>query len=72
MSDIEFLKSENQRLRTYISLVLAENELIQRVSEIRENFTNSSESEHIIEPILRRIDKIKSEKLILENDLKIK
>ena len=72
MSDIESLKSENQRLRSYISLVLAEHELIQRVFEIRENFTNSSDSERIIEPILNRIDKIKSEKQILENDLKIK
>jgi len=32
-SEIESLKSENQKLQNYISLVLAEIELTQRVSE---------------------------------------
>ena len=50
----------------YESLVSAEIELIQRVFEIRQNFTNSSDSERLVEPILQRISKIKSEKLIFE------
>ncbi len=69
MSEIESLKSENQKLRNYISLVLSEIELTQRVSEIKQNFVNSSDSKRIITPILDRISKIKSEKLLLEHEL---
>jgi len=69
MSEIESLKSENQKLRNYISLVLAEIELTQRVSEIKRNFVNSPDSKRIITPILDRISKIKSEKLLLEQEL---
>lgn len=72
MSDVEFLKSGTLKLCNYISLIVTENELIQRVLEIKENFANSSESERTIEPILSRINKIKSEKQILENELKLK
>ena len=50
----------------YKSLVGAELELIQRVFEIRQNFLNSSDSELLVEPILQRISKIKTEKLYLE------
>jgi hypothetical protein len=50
----------------YQSLVAAEIELIQRVFEIRQNFTNSIDSERLVEPILQRISKIKSDKLIFE------
>ena len=50
----------------YKSLVAAELELIQRVFEIRQNFLNSSDSERLVEPILKRISKIKTEKLYLE------
>jgi len=66
MSEIESLKSENQKLRNYISLVLAEIELTQRVSEIKQNFVNSSDSGRIIMPIIDKISKIKSEKLYFE------
>ena len=69
MSEIESLKSENQKLRNYISLVLAEIELTQRVSEIKQNFVNSSDSERIIMPIIDKISKIKSEKLYFEKEL---
>ena len=69
MSDIESLKSENQKLRNYLSLVLAEIELTQRVSEIKQKFVNSPDSERIIDPILERISKIKSEKLFLEQKM---
>ncbi len=68
MSEIESLKFENQKLRNYISLVLSENELTQRVSEIKQNFVNSPDSKRIITPILDRISKIKSEKLLLEQN----
>ena len=69
--ETEILKFENQKLRNYISLVLAEIELTQRVSEIKQNFANSPDSEHIITPILVRITKIKSEKLLLEEKLNL-
>ncbi len=69
MSEIESLKSENQKLRNYISLVFSEIELTQRVSEIKQNFVNSPDSKRIITPILDRISKIKSEKLLLEREL---
>jgi hypothetical protein len=58
--------SENSELQTYKSLIDAEIELIQRVFEIRQNFSNSSDSELLIEPILQRISRIKSEKLTFE------
>ena len=59
-------QSENFEFNNYKSLVSAEIELIQCVFEIRQNFSNSSDSEHIVEPILQRISNIRSEKLILE------
>ncbi|KAF6250129.1 MAG: hypothetical protein EX284_00505 [Candidatus Nitrosopumilus sp. MTA1] len=68
-SEIESLKSENQKLRNYISLVFAELELTQRIGEIKQNFVNSSDSERIIVPILNKISKIKSEKLTLEQEM---
>jgi len=69
MSEIESLKSENQKLRNYVSLVLSEIELTQRVSEIKQNFANSPDSKHVITPILDRISKIQFEKLFLEQEL---
>ena len=68
MSEIDSLKSENLKLRNYVSLVLSENQLTQRNFEIRQNFTNSRESECIIMPISDRISKIRSEKQTLENE----
>ena len=68
VSKIDFLKSENQKLRGYISLILAELELVERVSEIKQNF---ADSERITVPILDRISKIKSEKLLLEEKLNL-
>ena len=59
-------ESENFEFNNYKSLVSAEIELIQRVFEIRQNFLNSPDAERIVEPILQRISKIRSEKLILE------
>ena len=71
MSEMDLLKSENLRLRNYISLVSAESQLMQRIFEIRQNFTNSAESERIIAPISDRLSKIKSEKQVLENELNL-
>jgi len=65
-SDDDNSLSENFEFIDYQSLVAAEIELIQRVFEIRQNFTNSSDSERLVEPILQRISKIKSEKLVFE------
>ena len=56
-------KSENSPFDNYKSLISTEFELIQRVFEIRQNF---SDSERLVEPILQRIRKIRSEKLLLE------
>ena len=69
MPEIESIKSENQKLRNYISLVYAEIELMQRVAEIKENFVNPDDSKRLITPILERIFKIKAEKLNLEEEL---
>ncbi|WP_048097593.1 hypothetical protein [Candidatus Nitrosopumilus salaria] len=71
VSEIELLKSENQKLRNYISLVSAEIELKQRITEIKQNFVNLSDSEYIVEPILDRITKINSEKIFLEKELNL-
>ncbi len=64
-SDDESL-SENFEFANYQSLITAEIELIQRVFEIRQNFKNSSDSEQLVEPILKRISRIKSKKLLFE------
>lgn len=69
MSEFESLKKENQKLRQYISLISAEIELLQRVSEIKENFNNSPDSKRIIVPILDRINRIRSEKQELSEEL---
>jgi hypothetical protein len=71
MSDIEFLKSENQKLREYISLISSEIEFNERVYEIKQNFKDSPDLERIIVPILDRIDKIKSEKSSLAIELNL-
>ena len=71
MSDIESLKSENQKLREYIFLISSEIEFNDRVHEIKQNFKDSPDLERIIVPILDRIDKIKSEKSSLATELNL-
>ncbi|MGY5150798.1 MAG: hypothetical protein ACW9XA_00815 [Candidatus Nitrosopumilus sp. bin_6a] len=71
MSEINSVKSENLKLRNYISLLSAETELSQRLFEIKQNFTNSPDLERLIVPILDRISKIKSEKEVLATELKL-
>lgn len=71
MSDIESLKSENQKLREYISLISSEIEFNDRVHEIKQNFKDSPDLERIIVPILDIINKIKSEKSSLATELNL-
>jgi hypothetical protein len=70
-SEVDLVKSENLKLRNYISLVYAEIELSQRLNEIRENFASLLDSERITKPILDRISQIMREKSALENELKL-
>lgn len=70
-SEIDSIKSENKKLRNYISLISAEVELSQRLHEIKQNFSDSPDSKRLTVPILDRITRIKSEKSILENDLNL-
>ena len=69
MSELDSLKSENQKLRNYISLISAEIELSQRLFEIKQNFADSPNSKRLTVPILDRISKIRFEKESLENEL---
>jgi len=55
----------------YISLVYVEIELSQRLYEIKQNLANFPNSKRITVPILDRLLKIKSEKDVLENELKL-
>jgi hypothetical protein len=71
MSEIDFLKSENLKLRNYISFIIAETQLTRRIFEIKQNFTNPEESERITLPISDRLSKIKSEKQVLERELNL-
>ena len=71
ISELEFLRSENLKLRNYISLIQAEIELKQRVHEIKNNFPNSNDSDHLIFPIVDRISRIKYEKSILQQELNL-
>jgi len=71
VSKMESLKLENNKLCNFISLILAEIELTQRIHEIKENFVNPDDSKRVILPILDRISKIKSEKLPLEQELNL-
>lgn len=70
-SELDSVKSENQKLRNYISLVCAEIELSQRLYELKQNFTDSLDFERVSAPILDRISKLKFEKDLLETELKL-
>jgi len=72
LSETDSLKKENEDLRKFISLVLAEIELVERVGEIKQNFANSPDSERIITPIVDRILAIKEERHILQSHLDLK
>ena len=46
--DLEKLQAENKKLRTLVTLLLAETELEQRVREIQKNLTNSDDSQGLL------------------------
>ena len=71
MSEIEFLKLENKKLRNYILLEVSEIEFKNRVDEIKQNFQNSPDLDRLIVPILDRIEKIKSEKSSIATELNL-
>jgi len=70
-SEKNLSQSTLQQFDNYKSLISAEIELIQRILEIRQNFSNSSDLERIIEPIMQRIHQIRDEKSIIEKNLNL-
>ncbi len=64
-------KSTLEQFDNYKSLISAEIELIQRILELRQNFSNSDDIQRIIEPIMQRIHQIRKEKLVIENNLNL-
>ena len=57
------------RFDNYKHLISAEIELIQRILEIRQNFSGSDDLDRLVEPIVRRITQIRSEKREVEKNL---
>ena len=70
-SEKNLSQSTPQQFDNYKSLISAEIELIQRILEIRQNFSNSGDLERIIEPIAQRIHQIRDEKLVIEKNLNL-
>ena len=64
-------KSTLKQFDNYKSLISAEIELIQRILELRQNFSNSDDIQRIIEPIMQRIYQIRKEKSVIENNLNL-
>lgn len=64
-------KSTVEQFDNYKSLISAEIELIQRILELRQNFSNSDDIQRIIEPIMQRIHQIRKEKSVIENNLNL-
>jgi len=62
-------KSTLEQFENYKTLISAEIELIQRILEIRQNFSGSDDLDRLVEPIMRRIIQIRSEKRVLEKNL---
>ena len=62
-------KSTLEQFDNYKHLISAEIELIQRILEIRQNFSGSDDLDRLVEPIMRRIIQIRSEKIVLEKNL---
>ena len=62
-------KSDLEQFDNYKTLISAEIELIQRILEIRQNFSGSDDVDRLIEPIMRRIIQIRSEKSVIEKTL---
>ena len=62
-------KSTLEQFENYKTLISAEIALIQRILEIRQNFSGSDDVDRLIEPIMRRIIQIRSEKSVIEKTL---
>ena len=62
-------KSTLEQFENYKTLISAEIELIQRILEIRQNFSESDDVDRLVEPIMRRIVQVRSEKSIIEKSL---
>ena len=68
-SKTDLHKSTLEQFDDYKNLISAEIELIQRILEIRQNFSGSDDLDRLVEPIMRRITQIRSEKGVLEKNL---
>jgi len=68
-SKTDHQKSALEQFDNYKHLINAEIELIQRILEIRQNFSDSDDLERLVEPIIRRIIQIRSEKRLIEKNL---
>ena len=68
-SENNLQKSALEQFNNYKTLISAEIELIQRILEIRQNFSGSDDVGRLVEPIMRRIVQIRSEKLVIEKSL---
>ena len=68
-SKTDLQKSTLGQFDNYKHLINAELELIQRILEIRQNFSGSDDLERLVEPIIRRITQIRSEKRLIEKNL---
>jgi len=68
-SENNLQKSTIEQFNNYKTLISAEIELIQRILEIRQNFSGSDDVDRLVEPIMRRIVQIRSEKSVIEKSL---
>ncbi|MBA4436905.1 MAG: hypothetical protein H2B04_06225 [Nitrosopumilaceae archaeon] len=68
-SKTDLQKSTLEQFDNYKHLISAEIELIQRILEIRQNFSGSDDLDRLVEPIMRRITQIRSEKREVEKNL---
>lgn len=68
-SKTDLHKSTLEQFDDYKHLISAEIELIQRILEIRQNFSGSDDLDRLVEPIVRRITQIRSEKREVEKNL---
>ena len=68
-SENNLQKSTLEQFDNYKHLITAEIELLQRILEIRQNFSGSDDLERLVEPIIRRITQIRSEKRLIEKNL---
>ena len=68
-SENNLQKSTLEQFNNYKTLISAEIELIQRILEIRQNFSGSDDVDRFVEPIMRRIVQIRSEKSVIEKSL---